>query len=85
MINRETIDKIMETARIEEVVGDFVHLKKRGTSLIGNCPFHGEKTPSFVISPAKQIYHCFGCGVGGDAIKFVMEFEKLSYRADNVL
>lgn len=79
MINRETIDKIMEAARIEEVVGDFVNLKKRGTSLIGNCPFHNEKTPSFHVSVAKGIFKCFGCGKGGDAIKFVMELEKYTY------
>ncbi|TKC12276.1 DNA primase [Pedobacter polaris] len=79
MINRETIDKIVETARIEEVVGDFVHLKKRGTSLIGNCPFHGEKTPSFHVSVSKGIYKCFGCGKGGDAVRFIMEHEKYSY------
>jgi DNA primase len=79
MINRETIDKIMETARIEEVVGDFVHLKKRGTSLIGNCPFHGEKTPSFHVSVNKGIYKCFGCGKGGDSVRFIMDHEKYSY------
>ena len=79
MIIRETIDKIMETARIEEVVGDFVHLKKRGTSLIGNCPFHGEKTPSFHVSVSKGIYKCFGCGKGGDSVRFIMEHEKYSY------
>lgn len=79
MINRETIDKIMDTARIEEVVGDFVHLKKRGTSLIGNCPFHGEKTPSFHVSVTKGIYKCFGCGKGGDSVRFIMEHEKYSY------
>lgn len=69
----------METVRIEEVVGDFVNLKKRGTSLIGNCPFHNEKTPSFHVSVAKGIFKCFGCGKGGDAIRFVMELEKYSY------
>jgi len=69
----------METARIEEVVGDFVHLKKRGSSLIGNCPFHGEKTPSFHVSVSKGIYKCFGCGKGGDAVRFIMEHEKYSY------
>lgn len=79
MITRETIDKIMDTARIEEVVGDFVHLKKRGTSLIGNCPFHGEKTPSFHVSVTKGIYKCFGCGKAGDSVRFVMEHEKYSY------
>jgi DNA primase len=79
MINRETIDKIMDTARIEEVVGDFVHLKKRGTSLIGNCPFHGEKTPSFHVSVTKGIYKCFGCGKVGNSVGFIMEHEKYSY------
>ncbi|WP_160069614.1 DNA primase [Sphingobacterium bovisgrunnientis] len=79
MIAKETIDKVLDAARIEEVVGDFVDLKKRGTSLIGNCPFHNEKTPSFHVSVAKGIYKCFGCGVGGDSLKFVMELEKFSY------
>lgn len=79
MITVETIEKIKETARIEEVVGDFVHLKKRGSSLIGNCPFHGEKTPSFHVSVSKGIYKCFGCGVAGDSVRFVMEHEKYSY------
>lgn len=79
MITKETIDKVLDTARIEEVVGDFVDLKKRGTSLIGNCPFHNEKTPSFHVSVAKGIYKCFGCGAGGDSLKFVMELEKFSY------
>lgn len=79
MISKETIEKVLDTARIEEVVGDFVDLKKRGTSLIGNCPFHNEKTPSFHVSVAKGIYKCFGCGAGGDSLKFVMELEKYSY------
>ncbi len=79
MIKQEVIDKVLETARIEEVVGDFVDLKKRGTSLIGNCPFHHEKTPSFHVSVSKGIYKCFGCGEGGDSLKFVMELEKFSY------
>ncbi|MGO3653665.1 MAG: DNA primase [Sphingobacterium sp.] len=79
MIKKETIDKVLDAARIEEVVGDFVELKKRGTSLIGNCPFHNEKTPSFHVSVAKGIYKCFGCGAGGDALKFVMEHEKYAY------
>jgi len=79
LIKQEVIDKVLETARIEEVVGDFVDLKKRGTSLIGNCPFHHEKTPSFHVSVSKGIYKCFGCGVGGDSLKFVMELEKFSY------
>lgn len=79
MIQQDTINKIMDTARIEEVVGDFVSLKKRGTSLIGNCPFHNEKTPSFNVSVTKGIYKCFGCGKGGDAVRFIMDHEKYSY------
>jgi DNA primase len=79
MINSETINKIMDSARIEEVVGDFVSLKKRGTSLIGNCPFHNEKTPSFHVSVTKGIYKCFGCGKGGDSVHFIMDHEKYSY------
>lgn len=79
MITKETIDKVLDAARIEEVVGDFVDLKKRGTSLIGNCPFHNEKTPSFHVSVSKGIYKCFGCGAGGDSLKFIMEHEKYPY------
>ncbi|HMI02750.1 MAG TPA: DNA primase [Pedobacter sp.] len=79
MINQDTIGKIMDTARIEEVVGDFVPLKKRGSSLIGNCPFHNEKTPSFHVSVAKGIYKCFGCGKGGDSVHFIMDHEKYCY------
>ncbi len=79
MIKQKTIDDIMETARVEDVVGDFVNLKRRGVNLIGLCPFHNEKTPSFTVSPSKGIYKCFGCGEGGDALKFVMEHEQLSY------
>lgn len=79
MISKETIDKILEYARIEEVVGDFVHLKKAGANYKGVRPFHDEKTPSFVVSPAKNIYKCFGCGAAGDPLKFVMEHEHLNY------
>ncbi|HXI00465.1 MAG TPA: DNA primase [Sphingobacteriaceae bacterium] len=79
MILKETVDKIIETARIDEVVGDFVQLKKRGISLIGVCPFHNEKTPSFHVSITKGIYKCFGCGKGGDSVRFIMEHEKYSY------
>jgi len=70
---------VFDTARIEEVVGDFVALKQRGVNKIGLCPFHNEKTPSFTISTAKGIYKCFGCGAGGNSVKFVMEHEKYSY------
>ncbi len=79
MIHKEDIDKIFEAARVEEVVGDYVTLKKRGANLIGLCPFHDEKTPSFYVSPVKGIYKCFGCGKGGHAINFVMEKELMSY------
>lgn len=79
MIDKQTVDKIIEAARIEEVVGDFVDLKKRGSSMIGLCPFHNEKTPSFHVAPAKGIYKCFGCGMGGDSVKFIMDHEKYSY------
>ncbi|MBT5750797.1 MAG: DNA primase, partial [Flavobacteriales bacterium] len=79
MIPKETIDQIFETARIEEIVGDFVSLKKRGRNYIGNCPFHNEKTPSFTVSPAKGIYKCFGCGKGGNSINFIMEIEHYNY------
>ena len=79
MISKEDIDKIFEAAQIEEVVGDYVTLKKRGVNLIGLCPFHDEKTPSFYVSPAKGIYKCFGCGKGGHAVNFIMEKEAMSY------
>lgn len=79
MIPKETIAQIFETARVEEVVGDFVHLKKKGANLWGNCPFHNEKTPSFSVSAAKGIYKCFGCGKGGNSVKFIMEHEQMTY------
>ena len=79
MIPKETIDQIFEAARVEEIVGDFVSLKKRGVNYIGNCPFHNEKTPSFTVSPTKGIYKCFGCGKGGNSINFIMEIEHYNY------
>ncbi|MFP4289800.1 MAG: DNA primase [Bacteroidota bacterium] len=79
MIKPETIDKIFESARIEEVVGDFVNLRKRGVNMLGLCPFHNEKTPSFTVSPSKGIFKCFGCGKGGNAVNFIMEHEHFSY------
>ena len=78
-IDRETIERILDSAKIEEVVGDFVTLKKRGVNLIGLCPFHNEKTPSFTVSPAKNLCKCFGCGKGGNPVHFIMEHEQLSY------
>lgn len=79
MINPNTIQTIFETARVEEVVGDFVTLKKRGANYLGLCPFHNEKTPSFSVSPSKGIYKCFGCGKAGNVVGFVMEHEHYSY------
>jgi DNA primase len=79
MIPKETISTIFEAARIDEVVGEFVSLKKRGASMIGLCPFHNEKTPSFNVSPVKGIYKCFGCGKAGNSVNFIMEHEQLSY------
>jgi len=69
----------MNTVRVEEVVGDFVTLKRRGVNLLGLCPFHNEKTPSFTVSPAKGIYKCFGCGKAGNSVNFIMDHEQLSY------
>lgn len=79
MIPRETVQKILDTARVEEVIGDFVTLRRRGADLWACCPFHGEKTPSFHVIPAKGQYYCFGCHKGGSAIGFVMDYEHLSY------
>jgi DNA primase len=79
MIEQESIEALKNRLDIVDVIGSYIELKKSGANFKANCPFHGETTPSFVVSPAKQIYKCFGCGVGGDSIKFVMEYEKLSY------
>lgn len=79
MIPKQTIDEIFEASIIEEVVGDFVPLRKRGANLLGLCPFHNEKTPSFTVSPAKGIYKCFGCGKAGNSVNFIMEHEHYSY------
>jgi len=79
MIKPETVREILESAHVEEVVGDFVSLRKRGVNMIGLCPFHNEKTPSFTVSPAKGIYKCFGCGKAGSAVNFIMEHEHYSY------
>lgn len=78
MFSTSTIDAIHDLP-IEEIIGRFVELKKAGASLKACCPIHGEKTPSFIVTPAKNIFKCFGCGVGGDAIQFVMEHEKISF------
>lgn len=79
MIPKETVDKIFDAADVYDVIKDYVNLKRAGTNYKGNCPFHDEKTPSFVVSPAKGIYKCFGCGAAGNSVKFVMEHEKISF------
>lgn len=79
MIEQSTIDRIFDAAQITEVVQDFISLKRRGVNYLGNCPFHNEKTPSFTVSPAKNIFKCFGCGKGGNAVHFIMEIEHMTY------
>src|SRR6185436_14721546 len=79
MITQNTIQQIQSRIDIIEIIGGFVKLKKRGANYLGLCPFHNEKTPSFTVSPSKEIFKCFGCGKSGNTISFVMEREKLSY------
>jgi len=79
MIDQSTIDRIIDAAHIEEVVGDFVTLRKRGVNYIGLCPFHDDKTPSFSVSPTRGICKCFSCGKGGNVVHFIMEHEQLTY------
>lgn len=79
MITPQTIETIKSRIDIIDIVGEYVKLKKRGSNYIGNCPFHNEKTPSFTVSPAKELYKCFGCGKSGNSITFLMEHDKLSY------
>jgi DNA primase len=79
MIDKGTVDRIFDAALIMDVVQDFVTLKRRGVNYLGLCPFHNEKTPSFTVSPVKNIYKCFGCGKGGNAVNFIMEHEKIGY------
>ncbi|WP_044417795.1 DNA primase [Halarcobacter anaerophilus] len=79
MITKDSIENLKNHLDVVDVISQFIELKKSGANFKACCPFHGEETPSFVVSPQKQIYHCFGCGAGGDAISFVMEHEKLSY------
>ncbi len=83
MIAQDSISKVIDASLVEEVVGDFVSLKRRGVNLLGNCPFHEEKTPSFTVSPAKGIYKCFGCGKAGNSVSFIMEHEQLGF-ADSI-
>lgn len=79
MISQKSVQEILDTVRVEEVIQDFVNLRRRGTNLIGLCPFHNEKTPSFNVSPSKNIFKCFGCGKGGDAVQFLIEHEHFSF------
>jgi DNA primase len=79
MIDHSTIERILDAAQIADVVQEYVPLKKRGVNLLGLCPFHNEKTPSFTVSPSKGIFKCFGCGKGGNSVNFIMEHEHLSY------
>ena len=79
MIKQNVIDELRHKMEIQEVIADFVKLKRRGSGQIGLCPFHNEKSPSFNVMPSKQIYKCFGCGEGGDAIKFIMKHERKSF------
>src|SRR5579862_2869444 len=79
MITQQTIQQILARIDIIDIVGSFVRLKKRGSNYLGLCPFHNEKTPSFTVSPSKEIYKCFGCGRSGNTIGFLMEHEKYSY------
>ncbi|HPF50308.1 MAG TPA: DNA primase [Draconibacterium sp.] len=79
MIDHATIERILDAAEIVDVVSDFVTLRKRGVNMLGLCPFHNEKTPSFTVSPAKGIFKCFGCGKGGNSVNFIMEHENLTY------
>lgn len=79
MIANDSIEQLKSRLDILDVIGSYIELKKAGANYKAPCPFHDDKSPSFVVSPSKQIYHCFGCGAGGDSIRFVMEYEKLSY------
>ena len=79
MISEKTIQEVFAMARVDDVIQEYVNLKKRGVNFIGLCPFHDEKTPSFTVSPSKNIYKCFGCGKGGGPVQFLMEHDSLSY------
>ena len=79
-LHPRTIEAVKERADIVDVVGEHVVLKKKGREFVGVCPFHDDKSPSMTVSPAKQFYYCFSCGAGGNAIKFLMELQRLSFR-----
>ena len=78
-ISQTTIDQIRDRADIIDIISQEVNLKRKGINYFGVCPFHDEKTPSFSVSPSKQIYHCFGCGNGGNVFTFLMEYEKVTF------
>ena len=79
MIDEKYIEQILDRADIVEVIGEFVTLKKKGTRHQACCPLHGEKTPSFMVNPARSDWHCYGCGKGGNVVTFLMEHESMSY------
>ncbi|MDX1940616.1 MAG: DNA primase [Saprospiraceae bacterium] len=79
MISQKSVQEVLDTAKVEDIIGDYVQLRRRGANLIGLCPFHNEKTPSFSVSPTKNIYKCFGCGRGGNAVQFLMEQENITF------
>ena len=79
MIDKSSIENVVDVARVEEVIGEFVSLKKSGSGFKGLCPFHNEKTPSFNVNPVKGFYKCFGCGKGGDVVSFLMDHEQMSF------
>jgi len=79
MIPQETVNRILDTVKVEEVIGDFVTLKRQGANYLACCPFHNEKTPSFTVSPARGFYYCFGCKKGGTSVSFLMEHERMSF------
>ena len=79
MIDQATVDRILDAAQIVDVVSDFVTLRKRGVNYVGLCPFHDDRTPSFSVSPARNICKCFACGKGGNPVHFIMEHEQITY------
>ena len=79
-ISEQTIEKVRSSSDIVEVVQGYVQIKQKGRNFFGVCPFHDEKTPSFSVNPDKQIFKCFGCGIGGGVINFIMEIEKLEFK-----
>ena len=78
-IHQDIIERVRDSADIVDVVSQYVELKQRGANYFGLCPFHSEKTPSFSVAPAKQIYHCFGCNSGGNVFSFIMEYQKIPF------